>query len=908
MPIRARVVIGVAIAGATASVSLIAARFSAAGIGEAWIVAVFAIFVLASWLWPIVMYQGSSSQAHHLDEGLFVLIALTLPPLGVVVAFSAATAVAQAVRRRPFVKSTFNVAQMLLSVSAGLAVMHAIAAPTPRLTWAELGVAILGALVYFAVNSLAVNSILAAVGADRFRNLLFDGLAIQIRTLLLGASVTFGLVGALAVSTYSESAVLVGLPFLAFRQTLAGHYRARHDRTRLTGLFQATLEVNRHMGRREVTDSLAAAASDLLRSPDVAVLSTRVSENALAAKMSVRGDDRWLVVSGRSRAEPFDDADRALLDALAAVGSGALENASLYEERRNEQERLVALTSSLGEGVCAFDLEGRITFLNPAAEELLGCKAEDVIGVVDDSNLELAVLAAPARSVIESNLTTRSERGTTFRRRGDVAFPVEYTCSPIRSDAGVTGAVIAFRDISDHAAFEQQLTYHAFHDALTGLPNRRLFLDRLQHAIERANRSGETHAVLFIDVDRFKVANDSLGHQAGDQLLIEMARRLMLAAREGDTIARFGGDEFTLLVEDVASSDEAEFIASRILDTALEPIVLEGGRSVVLSVSVGIALTTAASTPDDVLHDSDVAMYQAKHRGTGQYQLYDSLHMGIRSPHWVDLEVELRRAIENRGLSVYYQPVFATIDRRIVGAEALVRWHHPTRGLLSPEAFIGLAEETGLILPLGRFVLDEATRQAVAWSEQIGDPFSIAVNLSVRQFQAEHLVDEIRMAVEQSAIMPSQLCLEITESLAHLDIARSIDILTRLRALGVRLAIDDFGTGYSSLSHLKRFPIDVVKLDGSFVQDLGRSTMDTAIVAAVIELTRTTGITTIAEGVETAEQFARLAEMGCPAVQGFYLARPMTAEDFTSQMLGRFDGEHFEGSLVASSEEAFPLR
>ena len=906
MPIRAQAVIGVAIAGAATSVSLLAARFSAAGIGTAWIVAIFSVFVLASWLWPIVMYQGSSSQAHHLDEGLFVLIALTLPPLGVVVAFSVATAIAQAVRRRSFVKSAFNIAQMLLSVSAGLAVMHAIAPPTTKLTWVELVVAMLGACVYFAVNSLAVTSILAAVGADRFTKLLFDGL--EIRTLLLGAAVSFGLVGAMAVSMYDEATVLVGLPFLAFRQTLAGHYRARHDRTRLTGLFQATLEVNRHMGRREVTESLATAASDLLRSPDVAVLSSGASDDALAAKMSVRGDERWLVVSGRSRAEPFDDADRALLDALAAVGSGALENASLYEERRNEQERLVALTSSLGEGVCAFDLDGRITFLNPAAEELLGCKAEDVIGVVDDLSPELEVLATPARRAIESNNTARSERGTTFRRRGDGTFPVEYTCSPIRSEAGVTGAVIAFRDISDHVAFEQQLTYHAFHDALTGLPNRRLFLDRLQHAIDRANRSGETHAVLFIDVDRFKVANDSLGHQAGDQLLIEVARRLLQVAREGDTIARFGGDEFTLLAEDIAGSGEAELIATRILDMALQPIVLEGGRSVVLSVSVGIALTTAVSTPDDVLHDSDVAMYQAKHRGTGQYQLYDSSHMGTRSPHWVDLEAELRRAIEDRDLSVYYQPVFSTVDRRILGAEALVRWHHPTRGLLSPEAFIGLAEETGLILPLGRLVLDEAARQAVEWSKQIAGSFSIAVNLSVRQFQAENLVDEIRTAVEQSGIIPSQLCLEITESLAHLDIARSIDILDRLRSLGVRLAIDDFGTGYSSLSHLKRFPIDVVKLDGSFVQDLDRSTMDAAIVSAVIELTRTTGITTIAEGVETADQFKRLAEMGCPAVQGYYLARPMTAEEFTLTMLGRIDLDAFDASLVTSTEEVSPLR
>ncbi|HWD25388.1 MAG TPA: diguanylate cyclase, partial [Acidimicrobiales bacterium] len=557
----------------------------------------------------------------HLDEGLFVLIALTVPPLGVIVAFSIATVIAQGVRRRSLVKSSFNVAQMLLSVCAGLAVMHAISPPGRTLDWKQLGVAVLGAAVYFAVNSVAVSAVLTAVGADRFSNLLFDGL--KIRALLLGAAVSFGLVGAMAVSAYYEATVLVGLPFWAFRQTLAGHYRARHDRTRLKGLFDATLEVNRLMGPEEVTESLTAAASELLRSPKVTIQSAVVSEHALAAKMAVRGDDKWLVVSGRSRAEPFDDADRALLDALAAVGSGALENARLYEERRNEQERLVALTSSLGEGVCAFDLDGRITFLNPAAEDLLGCRAEDMFGPSDSSNLEIAVLAAPAKAVIESGVTSRSDRGATFRRRGGMPFPVEYTCSPIRSIDGVTGAVIAFRDISDHVAFEKQLTFHAFHDALTGLPNRRLFLDRLQHALERSIRSREAHAVLFIDVDRFKVANDSLGHQAGDQLLIEIARRFRDVAREGDTFARFGGDEFTLLVEDIADSNEAELVAARILEATQEPIVIEGGRSVVLSVSVGVALTTASSTPDDVLHDSDVAMYQAKRRGRGKYQLYN---------------------------------------------------------------------------------------------------------------------------------------------------------------------------------------------------------------------------------------------------------------------------------------------
>jgi EAL domain-containing protein (putative c-di-GMP-specific phosphodiesterase class I) len=311
-------------------------------------------------------------------------------------------------------------------------------------------------------------------------------------------------------------------------------------------------------------------------------------------------------------------------------------------------------------------------------------------------------------------------------------------------------------------------------------------------------------------------------------------------------------------------------------------MTLSNGRTITASVSVGIALASAGSTPDDVLHDADVAMYQAKRNGAGRYERFDAAAMVKRSAEWLDLEIGLRRAVDQHELIVHYQPVVATENGRIVGAEALVRWSHPELGILPPAHFIGLAEETGLILRVGRQVLEEACRQATEWVDDHDGPFSVAVNLSARQFQQSEQVDEIRSVLEATGLHPSQLCLEVTEGLAMADIDHTIRTLADLKSLGVRLAIDDFGTGYSSLNYLKILPVDFVKLDRAFVQDLESDPVDTAIVSAVMELTRAVGMTVVAEGVETAGQLARLSAMGCPLVQGYYLARPMTAEALTS--------------------------
>jgi diguanylate cyclase (GGDEF)-like protein/PAS domain S-box-containing protein len=581
---------------------------------------------------------------------------------------------------------------------------------------------------------------------------------------------------------------------------------------------------------------------------------------------------RWLTIGGRKASEPMDAADTAMLEALAAVGAGALAKAELYAEVIEQQERLAAITANLGEGVCALDREGAVTFLNPAGRMMLGLSADGDTGAP-------VTMSRAALRCMRTASTVRNDDGV-FERADDSPLAVAFTCSPVITDGVVTGAVVAFSDITERKAFEDQLAHHAFHDALTGLANRRLFLDHLDQALRRSERRAETHAVLFFDVDRFKLVNDSLGHQEGDELLKIVARRLQLVTRAGDTLARLGGDEFVLLIENVASVGEAIQVARRVQAQFHEPVILAETQEVFATASIGVALSGGGRSRDDVLHDADVAMYKAKARGPGEIEVFDPQAMVARSAERLEIETALRHGIDNGEIEIYYQPVFS-VDGAIAGAEALVRWNHPTRGLLGPSEFIPIAEETGLILPVGRFVLEQACRQARRWQEHNRD-LLISVNLSARQFQHTGLATDIRRIVDATCLRPDRLCLEITESLAMADTGRTIAILHALKQLGVQLAIDDFGTGYSSLGYLKHFPVDVVKIDRSFVAGLGVHDVDDAITTAVITLAHAVRMTTVAEGVETRAQLDRLAELGCDRLQGFYLARPMPATAFTA--------------------------
>jgi diguanylate cyclase (GGDEF)-like protein/PAS domain S-box-containing protein len=435
----------------------------------------------------------------------------------------------------------------------------------------------------------------------------------------------------------------------------------------------------------------------------------------------------------------------------------------------------------------------------------------------------------------------------------------------------------------ERKAFEDRLAHQAHHDPLTGLPNRVLFLEFLVLALARARRHRSSVAVLFLDLDRFKVVNDSLGHDAGDDLLVAMARRLKGVVRPGDTIARFGGDEFTVLCEDLSgphARQQAIDLAERLLEAIHSPFELDGDETF-LSASIGIALAGGASDrPEALLRDADAAMYRAKDRGKGRWELFDE-EMRSTARQRLETENALHRALDRHEFRVFYQPVVSLSEGRCVGAEALVRWQHPDRGLVAPYEFITLAEETGLIVPLGAWVLEEACRQVAEWQKDLraDSSFVVSVNLSARQLAQPDLVTSVASALERSGADARNLCLEITESVLMDDAEGTIGSITALKSLGVKLSIDDFGTGYSSLGYLKRFPVDSVKVDQSFVDGLGSDPEDSAIVAAVVSLGHALGLTVVAEGVESAEQLEELIALGCDQAQGFFFAPPQPASD-----------------------------
>src|SRR6266508_2232984 len=425
----------------------------------------------------------------------------------------------------------------------------------------------------------------------------------------------------------------------------------------------------------------------------------------------------------------------------------------------------------------------------------------------------------------------------------------------------------------------EQLTRQAFRDALTGLPNRALFMDRLSHGLTRARRRHEHVAVLFLDLDRFKIINDTLGHTVGDQLLVEVSNRLGSALRPGDTVARLGGDEFGLLLEDVADGETAEAVTMRIEAELAKPLHFEG-REFFITASIGIALSSARlGMPEEILRDADLVMYHAKAKGHARHEIFDN-SMSAPALDRMDLEMDLRAAISHHEFRLHYQPILRLDTGRITEVEALIRWQHEKRGLLQPDSFIGLTEETGLIVPIGQWVLREACRQARAWQREFPSipPLVMSVNLSAKQFQHPTLVQEISEALAESGLDAGSLKLEITESVVMQDAPATLAKLKTLKDLGIRLAIDDFGTGYSSLGYLKRFPVDTLKIDRSFVKGLSKEGNDNAIVRAVVTVAKTLNMDVTAEGVETDQQRIELKALGCDRAQGFLFARPADAE------------------------------
>jgi diguanylate cyclase (GGDEF)-like protein len=436
------------------------------------------------------------------------------------------------------------------------------------------------------------------------------------------------------------------------------------------------------------------------------------------------------------------------------------------------------------------------------------------------------------------------------------------------------------KEVSERKQIEEQLRHNAFHDGLTDLANRALFMDHLQLALARAKRHEDYQfAVLFLDLDRFKVINDSLGHIVGDKLLVGIARRLETAMRPGDTVSRLGGDEFTVLLDDLRDTGEARTVAERLLRELAMPYNL-GGHEVFITVSIGIAISaTNYQRPEEMLRDADTAMYRAKQLGKARYEVFNQA-MHTRAMDMLELERDLRWAVERQELFLQYQPIVSLSTGGLRGFEALVRWQHPQRGLIPPTKFIPIAEETGLIIPIGQWVLKEACRQMRRWQElsSTDELLTINVNLSGKQFMQPDLLEQIQGVLQEIGLDPRSLKLEITESVVMDNIETATRTLEQLRALGVELSIDDFGTGYSSLSYLQRFPVSTLKVDRSFISRITESAGTAEIVRTIMKLAQTLGMDVVAEGVETEQQRAQLRTLECEFGQGYYFARPMDRE------------------------------
>jgi len=440
------------------------------------------------------------------------------------------------------------------------------------------------------------------------------------------------------------------------------------------------------------------------------------------------------------------------------------------------------------------------------------------------------------------------------------------------------------REASELATVE--IEHLAYHDALTGLPNRPLFMDRLIVALAQASRANQKLAVFFLDLDRFKDINDSLGHSTGDALLKAVAERIRRCVREGDTVARFGGDEFTLLIPRIENIEDAAKIAQKIIETLKIPFLI-GEREMFVTTSIGIGIFPSdGHDPETLVRNADTAMYRAKDQGRDNYQLYAPA-MNARALERLALENMLRKALSQRELMVYYQPLVDLASRRIVGLEALVRWQHPELGFLLPAQFISMAELSGLIIPIGQWVMLTACKQLRQWQKRVDSDLTVSVNLSARQFQQPNLVSAVADVLDETGIDPRSLELEITESNAMQNAEVTIHTLRELKALGVRISMDDFGTGYSSLNYLKRFPIDTLKLDQSFVREVNTDRRDAAIVSAVISMAHSLDLKVVAEGVETEEQLSFLRQQRCDRIQGFLFSAPMSAEELEPYLMSQ---------------------
>ena len=573
-----------------------------------------------------------------------------------------------------------------------------------------------------------------------------------------------------------------------------------------------------------------------------------------------------------------------IIGAIAAITMGVLMRRA-GTQRASQFRSLVHNASDL---ITVVDASGIIKYQSPSSEQLVGIGPDRLVGsylrdlvLPDDREYFDALLVngqAGSGAVLTGEFRVRHADGSSRY--------VDTIVSNLTADATVGGLVFNTRDMTDRRMLEEQLEHRAFFDSLTGLPNRAVFRDRLDHAIARSARDSDVLVVLLLDLDRFKFVNDSLGHDAGDELLVAVGGRIQDCSRSSDTVARLGGDEFAILIEDAASEEAAVALAERLLEALTSPFEVRG-REVFIGASIGVALHTGESgQPDELIRNADTAMYAAKGAGKGRWVVFQPA-MHQRTLEFFEVQADLQRALVRGEFVLHYQPIVDLANGKLQGVEALVRWRHPTQGLVMPGGFIPVAEETGMIVPLGVWVLGEACRQAREWRDRYPETsaMSMSVNLSMRQLLEPDLVPRVAEVLAESHLEHGQLILEITEGSLLQDVGETAEKLSALKDLGARLALDDFGTGSSSLGHLRHFPIDVLKIDKSFVDGLGEEGSDaSALVRAIIELARTLHLTTVGEGIESAEQLTELRLAGCDLGQGYLFARPL-ARDGLEKML-----------------------
>ena len=590
---------------------------------------------------------------------------------------------------------------------------------------------------------------------------------------------------------------------------------------------------------------------------------------------------------------------RGALEALANQLALALEGARLTEQvhARRSEARFASLVQNSSDLITVVGADATITYQSPSSEHILGYTPQELLGtrfdrlVAHEDTGHLLQLLADGAAYARADSQVIE---CTLRDRDGELRQFEILHTNLLDDEHVRGIVLNARDISERKTFEEQLAHQAFHDPVTNLANRALFVERVRHAIGRARREQRQLGVMFLDIDDFKTINDSLGHGAGDAALMDVAKRLSGSIRSSDTAARFGGDEFVVLLEDLESTDVATEVAERVLEDLRQPLMV-AGKELAVRGSIGISIMAPAATidADELIRDADAAMYIAKRDGKGSYRLFEpEMHAGVLAR--LELRADLQRGLDSGQFELHYQPIVRLADGHVAGMEALLRWHHPERGLVQPGDFIPFAEETGLIVPIGRWVLREACQQAVevqrVWTDD--PPLYICVNLSVRQLQHSDVIADVQDALDESGLDPSLLMLEITESMLVEDTEIAIVKLKELRELGVRIAMDDFGTGYSSLSYLSRFPVDVIKMDRSFLRP-GATREAADLSSAVVALGSTLALDVVAEGIEFDEQLSRLRDLGCELGQGFHFAHPMESAHLIDYLAGRpeRDGE-----------------